>query len=99
MRTIGLCVSSLELQMQRQKNLRLQKIIRGVTGSDQETIKEQRLLDAYSRGEWRIFGVLPAAWEYGQSGDGAQGGVTQLEGNSSRWKGTMHGSDEKNATS
>jgi len=61
MRTIGLCVSSLELQMQRQKNLRLQKIIRGVTGSDQETIKEQRLLDAYSRGEWRIFGVLPAA--------------------------------------
>jgi len=61
MRTIGLCVSSLELQMQRQKNLRLQKILRGVTGSDQETIKEQRLLDAYSRGEWRIFGVLPAA--------------------------------------
>ena len=61
MRTIGLCVSSLELQMQRQKNLRLQKIIRGVTGSDQETIKEQQLLDAYSRGEWRIFGVLPAA--------------------------------------
>jgi len=61
MRTIGLCVSSLELQMQRQKNLRLQKILRGVTGSDQETIKEQQLLDAYSRGEWRIFGVLPAA--------------------------------------
>jgi len=58
MRTIGLCVSSFEVQMQRQKNLRLQKILRGVTGSDQETIKEQRLLD---RGEWRIFGVLPVA--------------------------------------
>jgi len=55
MRTIGLCVSSFEVQMQRQKNLRLQKILRGVIGSDQETIKEQRLLD---RGEWRIFGVL-----------------------------------------
>jgi len=65
--------------MQRQKSLYLQKILRGVT-----VIKEQRLLDAYSRGEWIIFEVLQQQSEYEQSGDGAQGGVTQLEGNSAR---------------